>query len=110
MLYFVVFLSIFFYFISGFPTYSGLNDVGSVRADVSFAFGQSNDGQKIKDGNSLNTTIDSAIDGNNIMIANNGSTSSNSMKFSFSGTDSGGAKANSFECSMMPGPPPVITA
>src|SRR6476646_1388511 len=97
VLYFVVFLSIFFYFISGFPTYSGLNDV---RADASIAFGQSNDGQKIKDENSLNTTIDSAIDGNNIMIANNGSTSSNSMKFSFSGTDSGGAKANSFECSM----------
>src|SRR6476659_3557556 len=97
VLYFVVFLSIFFYFISGFPTYSGLNDV---RAYVSIAVGQSNDGQEIKDENSLNTTIDSAIDGNNIMIANNGSTSSNSMKFSFSGTDSGGAKANSFECSM----------
>src|SRR6476620_6266207 len=97
VLYFVVFLSIFFYFISGSPTYSVLNDV---RADASIDFGQSNEGQKIKDENSLNTTIDSAIDGNNIMIANNGSTSSNSMKFSFSGTDSGGAKANSFECSM----------
>src|SRR6476659_3650299 len=97
VLYFVVFLSIFFYFISGFPTYSGLNDV---RADASIAFGQSNDGQKIKDGNSLNTKIDSAIDGNNIMIASNGSTSSNSMKFSFSGTEGGGAKANTFECSM----------
>src|SRR6476646_3023818 len=97
VLYFVVFLSIFSYVICGFPTYSGLNDV---RSDASIAFGQSNDGQSIKDENSLNTTIDSAIDGNNIMIANNGSTSSNSMKFSFSGTDSGGAKANSFECSM----------
>src|SRR4029078_4256583 len=97
ILYFMVFLSIFFYVICGLPTYSGLGDF---RSDVNIAFGQTNNGQNDKNGDRLNTTIDSAIDGNNVMIANNSTSTSNSMKFSFSGTDSSGAKANSFECSM----------
>jgi hypothetical protein len=47
-----------------------------------------------------NTTINAAIDGNNNGIANNGSTTSNTMKFSFSGRDGQGANIYRFECSM----------
>src|SRR4029078_11261211 len=45
------------------------------------------------------TTINAAIDGNNNAIANNGSTTSNTMKFSFSGTNGEGTNIYRFECS-----------
>src|SRR4029078_10846712 len=44
------------------------------------------------------TTINAAIDGNNNAIANNGSTTSNTMKFSFSGIYGIGINIYKFEC------------
>ncbi|HEX2305953.1 MAG TPA: Ig-like domain-containing protein, partial [Nitrososphaeraceae archaeon] len=95
-LYLIVIFAILSYVLGGFPSFSELDQI---RTDVKIAFGQLDDGEKGNDDNP-NTTLNTAIDGNNNVIANNGSTISNSMKFAFSGTDSKGVTINRFECSM----------
>ena len=47
-----------------------------------------------------NTQIDSASDGNDMIVTNNSNTRSNSMTFSFSGTDNVGSRIYRFECSL----------
>ncbi len=71
-----------------------------IRPDSGVALGQLYNGENVNDEDSPNTIINSAIDGNNNGIANNGSTTSNSMKFAFSGTDNEGLTISRFECSM----------
>src|SRR6266487_1493830 len=46
------------------------------------------------------TSINSAIDGNNNTISKNGNSESRSMKFAFSGTDTGGVGVDHFECNI----------
>src|SRR6266487_839472 len=46
------------------------------------------------------TSINSAIDGNNNTISKNGNSESTSMKFAFSGTDTGGVGIDHFECNI----------
>ncbi|TLX89874.1 MAG: hypothetical protein E6K94_08920, partial [Thaumarchaeota archaeon] len=46
------------------------------------------------------TSINSAIDGNNNTISSNGNSQSTSMKFIFSGTDTGGVGVDHFECNI----------
>ncbi len=97
MLYLIVIFAILSYALDVLPSFSG---VDQIRMDVSTVFGQLDDGQKVKNEVSPNTTINSAIDVNNNVIANNGSTTSNSMKFAFSGTDNEGMTINHFDCSI----------
>src|SRR6187431_383027 len=97
-LYFLLFFAITFYFLGDFIPFSSVDEYGN---DLTVAYGQlDNDDKNEKQGLSPNTTINSAIDGNNNGIANNGSTTSDTMKFSFSGRDSQGANIYRFECSM----------
>src|SRR3989337_2392593 len=96
MLYLIVIFTIIFYFLGSFTSFSGIH-VG-IMANV--AFGQVNNDKETNNENSPNTTINTAIDGDNNAIVNNGSTTSNSMKFSFSGTDNEGKILNQFECSV----------
>ena len=83
MLYLIVILAILSYALDVLPSFTG---VDQIRINVSTVFGQLDDGQKVKNEISSNATINSALDGNNNVIANNGNTTSNSMKFAFSGT------------------------
>jgi hypothetical protein len=76
-LYLIVIFAILSYALNLLPLFSGVNQI---RTDVNTVFGQLDDGQKLKNEVSPNTTINSAIDGNNTVIAINGSTTSNSMK------------------------------
>jgi hypothetical protein len=96
-LYLIVIFAILSYALNLLPSFSG---VDQIRTDVNTVFGQLDDGQKLKNEVSPNTTIISAIDGNNSVIAINGSTTSNSMKFAFSGTDNKGMTINHFDCSI----------
>src|SRR5919108_386620 len=80
----------------GFISFSGIQ-VGIV---INRALGQIDDDRETSVEKTPNTTINTAIDGDNNVIVNNGSTASNSMKFSFSGTDNEGRSINSFECSV----------
>lgn len=96
-LYLIVIFAVLSYILGGFPPFSALDQI---RTDVNIAFGQLDNATNGNDEDSPNTTINAAIDGNNNMIANNGSTTSNSMKFAFSGTDNEGVTINRFECSM----------
>src|SRR4029453_14812449 len=96
-LYLIVIFAILSYALDVLPSFSG---VDQIRTDVSTVFGQLDDGQKFKNEVNPNTTINSALDGNNNVIANNASTTSNSMKFAFSGTDNEGMTINRFDCSI----------
>jgi len=96
-LYLIVIFVILSYVLGVFASFSG---VDQIRKDVGISFGQLDDGQKVNNEDSPNTTINSAIDGNNNVIANNGSTTLNSMNFAFSGTDNEGMSINRFDCSM----------
>ncbi|HJR85181.1 MAG TPA: Ig-like domain-containing protein, partial [Nitrososphaeraceae archaeon] len=96
-LYLVITLSvIIFYFSGGFTSISE----SQTRVITTIAFGQVDDENMIKNENRPNTAINTAIDGDNNAIVNNGSTTSNSMKFSFSGTDNEGSTINRFQCSV----------
>src|SRR6185503_9923048 len=95
MLHLMGIFAIIFYFSCAFVSYSG-NQVGIVG---STAFGQTDDENETSNENTPNTTINTAIDGDNNVIVNNGSTASNSMKFSFSGSDNEGKSLHKFECS-----------
>src|SRR6187401_376169 len=97
-LYFLLIFAITFYFLGDFAPFSSLDQHG---IDLTAVYGQlDDDDENEKQGLNPNTTINAAIDGNNNGIANNGSTTSNTMKFSFSGRDSQGANIYRFECSM----------
>ncbi len=96
MLYLIVIFTIIFYFLGSFTSFSGIH-VG-IMANVDF--GQVDNDKETNNENSPNTIINTAIDGDNNAIVNNGSTTSNSMKFSFSGTDNEGKTINQFECSV----------
>src|SRR6187431_1780611 len=97
-LYFLLIFAITFYFLGDFAPFSS---VDQHRIDLTAVYGQlDDDDENEKQGLNPNTTINAAIDGNNNGIANNGSTTSNTMKFSFSGRDSQGANIYRFECSM----------
>src|SRR4249920_3049193 len=96
-LYLIVIFAILSYALDVLPSFSG---VDQIRTDVSTVFAQLDEGQKVKNEVSPNTTINSAIDVNNNVIANNGSITSNSMKFAFSGTDNEGMTINRFDCSI----------
>ena len=97
MLYLIVIFAILSYALDVLPSFTG---VDQIRINVSTVFGQLDDGQKVKNEVSSNTTINSALDGNNNVIANNGNTTSNSMKFAFSGTGNEGMTINHFDCSI----------
>ncbi|MFN2435133.1 MAG: Ig-like domain-containing protein, partial [Nitrososphaeraceae archaeon] len=96
-LYLIVIFGIILYISGHFPSFSGLDQH---RVNVNIAFGQFDDGQYENKEDSPSTTINTALDGNNNVIVNNGSTTSNSMKFAFSGTDNMGKTINHFECSI----------
>ncbi|TLX85914.1 MAG: hypothetical protein E6L04_04420, partial [Thaumarchaeota archaeon] len=96
-LYLIVIFVILSYALDVLPSFSG---VDQIRMNVSTVFGQLDDEQKVKNEVSSNTTINSAIDGNNNLIANNGNTTSNSMKFAFSATGNEGMTINHFDCSI----------
>src|SRR5918994_1608408 len=96
-LYLIVIFGIIFYISGHFSSFSGLDQH---RVNVNIAFGQFDDGQYENKEDSPSTTINTVLDGNNNVIVNNGSTTSNSMKFAFSGTDNVGSKIYRFECSM----------
>src|SRR4026208_1807627 len=97
-LYFLLIFAITFYFLGDFAPFSSLDQHG---IDLTAVYGQlDDDDENEKQGLNPNTTINAAIDGNNNGIANNGSTTSNTMKFSFSGRDGQGANIYRFECSM----------
>src|SRR6188508_2775060 len=97
-LYFLLIFAITFYFLGDFAPFSS---VDQHRIDLTAIYGQlDDDDENEKQGLNPNTTINAAIDGNNNGIANNGSTTSNTMKFSFSGRDGQGANIYRFECSM----------
>src|SRR6188508_586205 len=97
-LYFLLIFAITFYFLGDFVPFSSVDQHG---IDFTAVYGQlDDDDENEKQGLNPNTTINAAIDGNNNGIANNGSTTSNTMKFSFSGTDRQGASIYRFECSM----------
>ncbi|HJU78520.1 MAG TPA: Ig-like domain-containing protein, partial [Nitrososphaeraceae archaeon] len=96
-LYLVVTLSvIIFYFSGGFTLIAEIQ----IRIIINNVFGQVDDENKSNNENSPNTAINTAVDGDNNAIVNNGSTTSNSMKFSFSGSDVEGNTINRFECSV----------
>src|SRR5438093_911026 len=97
MLYLFVIFAILSYALDVLPSFTG---VDQIRINVSTVFGQLDDEQKVKNEVSSNTTINSAIDGNNNLIANNGNTTSNSMKFAFSATGNEGMTINHFDCSI----------
>ncbi|HEY7696507.1 MAG TPA: hypothetical protein VH797_10475, partial [Nitrososphaeraceae archaeon] len=94
-LYLIGIFAVIFYLSYGFVSFSDIQ-VGTV---INTSFGQINNDEEGSNGNTPNTTINTAIDGDNNVIVNNGSTASNSMKFSFSGTDSEGKSIDRFECS-----------
>ena len=96
-LYLIFIFAIVFYVSGEFPSFYGLDQH---RVNVNIAFGQFDDGQNENNENIPNTIINTAIDGNNNVIVNNGSTTSNSMKFAFSGMDNMGNTINRFECSI----------
>ncbi|MDW0128406.1 MAG: hypothetical protein QOK87_08540, partial [Nitrososphaeraceae archaeon] len=96
-LYLFFIFAIVFYVSGEFPSFYGLDQH---RVNVNIAFGQFDDGQNENNENIPNTIINTAIDGNNNVIVNNGSTTSNSMKFAFSGMDNMGNTINRFECSI----------
>src|SRR6187397_1632978 len=97
-LYFLLIFAITFYFLGDFAPFSSLDQHG---IDLTAVYGQlDDDDENEKQGLNPNTTINAAIDGNNNGIANNGSTTSDTMKFSFSGRDGQGANIYRFECSM----------
>ncbi|MFZ0627917.1 MAG: hypothetical protein WAM16_01295, partial [Nitrososphaeraceae archaeon] len=96
-LYLFFIFAIVFYVSGEFPSFYGLDQH---RVNVNIAFGQFDDGQNENKKNIPNTIINTAIDGNNNVIVNNGSTTSNSMKFAFSGMDNMGNTINRFECSI----------
>ncbi|MDP9305339.1 MAG: hypothetical protein M3O68_03225, partial [Thermoproteota archaeon] len=97
-LYFLLIFAFTFYFLGDFTPFSSFGQHG---IDLTIAYGQLNvDDKNEKQGLNPNTTINAAIDGNNNGIANNGSTTSNTIKFSFSGRDGQGANIYRFECSM----------
>jgi hypothetical protein len=96
-LYLMFILAIAFYISGDFPSFYEL-DQDSVN--INLAFGQVDDGQNEGKENIPITIINTAIDGNNNVIVNNGSTTSNSMRFTFSGMDDMGKTINRFECSI----------
>ncbi|HXV88700.1 MAG TPA: Ig-like domain-containing protein, partial [Nitrososphaeraceae archaeon] len=96
-LYLIFIFAIVFYISGEFPSFYGLDQE---RVNVNIAFGQFDDSQNENNENIPNTIINTAIDGNNNVIVNNGSTTSNSMKFAFSGMDNMGKTINHFECSI----------
>ncbi|MDW0223443.1 MAG: hypothetical protein QOC40_10045, partial [Nitrososphaeraceae archaeon] len=97
-LYFLLIFAITFYFLGDFAPFSSVDEYG---IDLTVAYSQlDNDYENEKQGLIPSTTINSAIDGNNNGIANNGSTTSDTMKFSFSGRDGQGANIDRFGCSM----------
>jgi hypothetical protein len=96
MLYLIVIFTMIFYFLASFTSFSGI-DLG-IKGNM--ALGQVDNDKGVNNENSPKTIINSAIDGDNNAIVNNGSTTSNSMKFSFSGTDKEGKTINQFECSV----------
>ncbi|MDW0137803.1 MAG: hypothetical protein QOK70_08505, partial [Nitrososphaeraceae archaeon] len=96
-LYLIFIFAIVFYVSGEFPSFYGLDQH---RINVNIAFGQFDDGQNENKKNIPNTIINTAVDGNNNVIVNNGSTTSNSMKFAFSGMDNMGNTINRFECSI----------
>ncbi|HXW11243.1 MAG TPA: hypothetical protein VD694_00675, partial [Nitrososphaeraceae archaeon] len=95
-LYLIGIFAVIFYFSYGFDSFSGIQ-VGIMG---NTALGQIDDNKESSNENTPNTTINTAIDGDNNVIVNNGSTASNSMKFSFSGMDDEGKSINRFECSV----------
>jgi len=95
-LYLIGIFVVIFYFSYAFASFSVI-EVGIMD---NTAFGQVGDDRETTTENTPNTSIYSAIDGDNNVIVNNGSTTSNSMKFSFSGTDNEGKVINRFECSV----------
>ncbi len=95
-LFLIVIFAIIFYFSCGLNSFSGIQ-VGIV---INTSLGQIDDDKGTNIEKTPNTTINTAIDGDNNVIVNNGSTASNSMKFSFSGADNAGRSINSFECSV----------
>src|SRR5918994_595589 len=96
MLYLIVIFIMIFYFLASFTSFSGI-DIG-ITANI--ALGQVDNDKGVNNENSPKTIINAAIDGDNNAIVNNGSTTSNSMKFSFSGTDKEGRTIYQFECSL----------
>src|SRR5919106_1311126 len=96
MLYLIVIFTLIFYFLASFTSFSGIH-VGIMG---NIALGQVDNDKGVSNENSPKTIINTAIDGDNNAIVNNGSTTSNSMKFSFSGTDKEGKTINQFECSV----------
>src|SRR4029078_12001245 len=96
-LYFLLIFIITWYFIVDSNSFSGFDRPGFGPTIV---FGQLGDEQNGNHGLNPITTINAAIDGNNNAIANNGSTTSNTMKFSFSGINGKGTNIYKFECSM----------
>src|SRR5919106_2270760 len=96
MLYLIVIFTIIFHFLASFTSFSGIH-VGIMG---NIALGQVDNDKGVSNENSPKTIINAAIDGDNNAIVNNGSTTSNSMKFSFSGTDKEGKTINQFECSV----------
>src|SRR6187431_2318128 len=97
-LYFLLIFAITFYFLGDFAPFSS---VDQHRIDLTAVYGQlDDDDENEKQGLNPNTTINAAIDGNNNGIANNGSTTSITIKFFFSGRDGQGANIYRFECSM----------
>ena len=96
MLYLIVIFTIIFYFLASFTSFSAIH-VGIMG---NIALGQVDNDKGVSNENSPKTIINTAIDGDNNAIVNNGSTTSNSMKFSFSGTDKEGKTINQFECSV----------
>src|SRR5919106_5624478 len=96
MLYLIVIFTIIFHFLASFTSFSGIH-VGIMG---NIALGQVDNDKGASNENSPKTIINAAIDGDNNAIVNNGSTTSNSMKFSFSGTDKEGKTINQFECSV----------
>ncbi|HEY7777860.1 MAG TPA: Ig-like domain-containing protein, partial [Nitrososphaeraceae archaeon] len=95
-LYLILISIVTFYFSGGFAS------ITEIQFGVmdNILFGQADDDEETSNEISPNTTINTAIDGDNNAIVNNGSTTSNSMKFSFSGTDNEGNSLNKFECSV----------
>src|SRR5688572_25143006 len=96
MLYLIVIFTIIFYFLASFTSFSAVH-VGIIG---NIALGQVDNDKGGSNESSPKTIINTAIDGDNNAIVNNGSTTSNSMKFSFSGTDKEGKTINQFECSV----------
>ncbi|HEX5921449.1 MAG TPA: Ig-like domain-containing protein, partial [Nitrososphaeraceae archaeon] len=96
-LYLIFIFAIVFYVSGEFPSFYGLDQH---TVNVNIAFGQFDGGQNENKKNIPNTIINTAVDGNNNVIVNNGSTTSNSMKFAFSGMDNMGKTINRFECSI----------